>query len=181
MDTLREKIIRKNFDFLVTNYSFNSEVSNDIWVVYKSEKIIIQIFAGRATPEVELRLPDAPDFLKIDLGIVLESFEKITRDKYEESMWGHSLEENFEFVMSHFLELVDTLVLHPEIWWLNAQKVVYEYTERFYKKSEQDPTDDEHFYKLYKYIKSKDPLWKPKHEIPRYWAYLEKHEPSNNL
>jgi hypothetical protein len=175
----KHNLSREYFDFLVHAHQFRCEGFEHGWTTYASNNMIIRVFEGRATPSVELRMQQEPDFTEVHLGTVLESFGKMTREQYEEKMHNRNIHDNFVFVTSLFKEFEQKIIYHPESWWLDAQKLVYEKTANFYKRTGQSPADDNFFYNLYKYLKSKDPNWTPKDPINPYWEYLEKKRLSN--
>lgn len=179
MTSGQQNLSRKYFDFLIDEHSFMYADFQHGWTTYSCDKMSIKIFEGRATPIVVMILKDEPEFTKANLGNVLEVLGKITDDQYEEKMHNRNIRDNFAFVASLFREFEQKIIYHPEEWWLDAQKLVYEKTANFYKRTAQSPADDNFFYNLYQYIKSKDPNWTPKDPINPYWEYLEKKRISN--
>lgn len=169
MSDYQQDLSKKHFDFLIHEHGFIYENFQHGWTTFLSDNMSIQIFKGRATPIIVVKLIKEPEYVKANLGAILEVFGRLTDEQYEEKMHNHNIHDNFVFVTSLFKEFEQKIIYHPEEWWLDAQKLVYEKTANFYKRTGQSPADDNFFYNLYKYIKSKDPNWTPKDPINPYW------------
>jgi hypothetical protein len=120
----QRNLSRESFDFLVYEHQFQYEGFQQGWIAYSSEKMVVRVFEGRATPSLVLRVQSEPSFTEIQLGTVMESLGRLTRDQYEKRMDGHNVEENFAFIKSLFREFQYILLYQPELWWLGAQQLL---------------------------------------------------------